>query len=759
MANDDRKPSTIFIEAPPGSPRGLGDLIERTLLRMLSVFYNRAAQPISETLEWGLELLIEAIEEALIDTNKGMIQDVMSGLPSDSPVIGYLESLIRTPSIAGIAALGGFASTMGSSAAGNMLSVLMRPLGYELDSELNTARLDPGAAIAAIWRGVLDRTTAVDQLADLGWSGAAVGVWDAILRPVTSERDSLTLWLREEISGIGLRDRLEYLGYEAQAIGDMKTVVRPLTGPDDLRTLMLREIISSGAFVNRLGHHGYTDGQVDEFLALSARLLAGGDIVELYRRGVIGEGTLVQRLAHHGYEPAQVSEIAEVGRPLTGLGELTSLFWREMIEEGGYAERIGQHGYDEGQIAEFVELSKRIPGPGDLVGMAVREAFSPEIVEEYQYLAEFPPEFAEWMVKQGYEEEWAEKYWIAHWRLPSLSMAYEMFHREIITEPELNRLFAISDIAPFWRPKLREAAYRPLTRVDVRRMYQLGVLTIGAVYRSYLDLGYSPENAEYMTLFTERYVGEGEREVTKTDILAAYRAGVLGRGDANELLTAIDYSGAWAEYFLLVEDAKIEAALLSAEIAAVKAQYIAGTIDRSDVFVALGAWDMPDRQIRALLKLWDVIKAGKINLPTASQLESFLKQDIIGEGTYREQMARRHYPAEAIGFFLQEIRFQMQEAAIAEEERAREEQLKIQRKEVKSEYEIERSRLNVEIAELKTALAENMVQLGIIVDWEIIEQLLRQNDQLKLRIKELEEDKARVKLALASQLAGMIVPA
>ena len=53
-----------------------------------------------------------------------------------------------------------------------------------------------------------------------------------------------------------------------------------------------------------------------------------------------------------------------------------------------------------------------------------------------------------------------------------------MLHRGVIDTAELDMLLRAQDVMPFWRDRLTAIAYRPLTRVDVRRMYKQGVLNV-----------------------------------------------------------------------------------------------------------------------------------------------------------------------------------------------------------------------------------------------------------------------------------------
>jgi len=153
----------------------------------------------------------------------------------------------------------------------------------------------------------------------------------------------------------------------------------------------------------------------------------------------------------------------------------------------------------------YKELAYQIPPVADIITMAVREAFTPAIAARFGQYEDLPTEFVEWVQKKGLSKEWAERYWAAHWSLPSPQQGFEMLHRGVIGVDDLNMLMRALDIMPFWRDKLTQIAFRPLSRVDVRRMFALGVLDVGGVRKAYTDLGYNDYNANLMTNFTIKY--------------------------------------------------------------------------------------------------------------------------------------------------------------------------------------------------------------------------------------------------------------
>jgi hypothetical protein len=258
-------------------------------------------------------------------------------------------------------------------------------------------------------------------------------------------------------------------------------------------------------------------------------------------------------------------EIASIqGQTLLNREDLSQARWRKLDVD--IDQMLSRHGY--GPVAKEViaKLDERIPGPQDLVRMAIREAFNPPLAEALGFTAEFgeQTDFIDWLKKQGYDQEWARKYWIAHWDLPSISQGIELFQRRIITEQQLFELMKALDIPQAWRTRIRDVAYNPLTRVDTRRMYQQGVLGEEEVYWSYRDLGYNDVNARRLTEFTKKlYPGDEDVAIKEMQDQAAntfregYRRHVLSREEALDYLVQAHYSPDVAEYLLTLDDVKL----------------------------------------------------------------------------------------------------------------------------------------------------------------------------------------------------------
>jgi len=327
------------------------------------------------------------------------------------------------------------------------------------------------------------------------------------------------------------------------------------------------------------------------------------------------------------------------------------LWLRGVLSDDEMFMRMRELGYTDTRIKEVIQGWSIIPGPTDLFHLVAKEAFEPEFVEKMGYADEFPVEQVEWLRKQCISEEWAKKYWYAHWETPSIQMGYEMLHREdpdrpgrsIISIDELNMLYKTVEIPPYWRDKLTKIAYAPYTRVDVRRMHDMGVLTDAQLIQSYKDLGYDQEHAEKMAEFTVKYNQGADKELTKGQILTGYKEKILTRADALTLLTDLDYPEAMAEYFILTEDYKEAKDLQDDIIANIKDRYQNNLADEFTTRSRLNSLNLTGERIAVLMDRWKIKKLIDVKLPSKTDLDKFLAAKIITLDTYRVEMDRLGY--------------------------------------------------------------------------------------------------------------------
>lgn len=232
----------------------------------------------------------------------------------------------------------------------------------------------------------------------------------------------------------------------------------------------------------------------------NAMLMIQGSLV----RGMTEE-TIIDLISRGGIHPDYAHDYLDAVLTKPASIDIISYELRRDPSLSNLSNELKRIGIHDNYHALYKELAYQIPPVADIITMAVREAFTPAIAARFGQYEDLPSEFVEWVGKKGLSKEWAERYWAAHWSLPSPQQGFEMLHRGVIGEGDLDMLMRALDIMPFWRDKLTQIAYRPLTRVDVRRMYALGVIDVSGVRKAYTDLGYNEYNANLMTNFTIKY--------------------------------------------------------------------------------------------------------------------------------------------------------------------------------------------------------------------------------------------------------------
>jgi len=423
---------------------------------------------------------------------------------------------------------------------------------------------------------------------------------------------------------------------------------------DDIHTLYRRGIIEEPELRYRLSEIGWRDTPLEREIQIgwsipNAMLLVQGNLF-----AVADNEKILKDIQHADIHPdyAQTYLDAVLTKPATT--DLISYMLRmnpDMPDAERELKRIGIH---PDYIDVYKTLAHPIPPVADIITMAVREAFSPEIAERFGQYEDFPPEFEQYAAQKGLTKEWASRYWAAHWNLPSPTQGFDMLHRGIIDVETLNTLLRAQDVMPFWRDKLIQIAYRPLTRVDVRRMYREGILDEGEVYEAYKIAGYDDRNAERMAKFTVKQTLSTLSKFSSTDIIKAYVSRMISRSDADALLQEIGIRGEDAQYIISTADYKRQWDLTDSRIKGIKNLYSKFVYDDNEARDKLAALNLPAEQINVLMEQWFYdIKGEAVATWTTAQTLSFLKKGLINRTRAITELKLNGYDDEHISIYLQ----------------------------------------------------------------------------------------------------------
>lgn len=306
--------------------------------------------------------------------------------------------------------------------------------------------------------------------------------------------------------------------------------------------------------------------QVQQEVAKQIRqsLLTPADLVDGFIKGDITPQRFQSDLEQQGYTQERIDLMVAVSRRPPDVGTALAGWLRGLVDEDTldatlHANRLR---------AEDARLLKQvvffIPPASDLIRMAVREVFSPDTRERFGMDEGFPEEFATFAAQQGISEEWARNYWAAHWALPSATQGFEMLHRRVIESDDLDMLLKALDVMPFWRDKLTQIAYSPLTRVDLRRMHALGLMTDDELQLKYQDLGYNEDDASMLVAFTIAYNAVENQlpdelvGLTRTSVLNMFEDGIIPREQAVKLLIDMGHGPDAAELYVDQRELDVE---------------------------------------------------------------------------------------------------------------------------------------------------------------------------------------------------------
>lgn len=394
------------------------------------------------------------------------------------------------------------------------------------------------------------------------------------------------------------------------------------------------------------------------------RLPTIDQLASLRRKGLLDENTYFDNAERLGYDRNYSKHFYGLTEQPLSVGDYIALYRREKLSYAQLTSKLLTLGLTQEDITNALSATEYFPPPSDLVSFAVRDAYSQDIVNRFQLLEGLPQRFLDEAKKSGMPTDMAKLYWSAHWRLPSATQGFEMFHRGLIAQDDLNSLLQALDYSPFWRDKLTKLSYRTLTRVDVRRMYKLGVLDEEKVAKSYRDIGYSPEDADAMTAFTVKYEQSEGEGLTRESVLSAFRNDYITELEAVEYLQLLGMGKDVIQFYINLTNSQKDMADLTELADYLRQNYLSGNITMEQAvqeFISNGA---PQALIQSFqMKLRTRALQRVKNVPK-NDLDNWLKLGIIDESDYSSKMTALGYSENDIVLYMQEYTIENPDGAV-----------------------------------------------------------------------------------------------
>lgn len=399
-----------------------------------------------------------------------------------------------------------------------------------------------------------DLDALISDLSDPAPGAAAIALAPVLFIMAAAASTAIGQVVAEAMEGISVTVRREFRAHFAD--------------PQSAALAAIKGTAPEGAIEAAYSAAGLSREQFNVLLGALAQYPDTSAIVASVLRGTMSPDQAEELLRKQGYVDGSLNIFLDAARAIMTPGEVLEALNRGLISEEAARGELRARGFNDAQINTILAMRFTIPGVSDLIRMMVRDAFNEEVVKRYGYDEDFPEAILEWTRKQGLPDTFTRAYWRAHWELPSPTQGFEMLHRGVISIEDLRTLLKIADYPPFWRDKLIQISYNPITRVDIRRMYRLGLLDFQDLVERYKHLGYTEEDARALAEFTAKYEQTDvenllDRLTTRTQnaIERAYAKGKIDRQKARDMLVRIGMSEDLVDQVLAIVDFERELAV------------------------------------------------------------------------------------------------------------------------------------------------------------------------------------------------------
>jgi len=392
--------------------------------------------------------------------------------------------------------------------------------------------------------------------------------------------------------------------------------------------------------------------------------------------GKITEEIFEKDLLSQGYAKEKHSVIYDYYKPK--LSPTVLLEAEKRIEKLDYdvTQGLKDAGFNDKEIKILRELSWAYPSPTDFIRFAVRDVFTTDRETQEALSAEFPEDIVRYAEKAGMRKDVLMWYWKAHWELPSPSQVYEMLHRlnpdvlavrgEAYKEMglDLTKLETTKETVEFylkqadydkrWRQRLLAISYNPLTRVDLRRIYELGLIDDNELLARLMEIGYTKKDAQLMLEFYKTFRQEEARTFAKTEIKYLLYYGIINETEAKVMLERLGYTEEDAKTMIELWKVKLAEKDMREIQKFVRDAYALGKITREEAERILREAGLSEEVIGVVLDKEDKRRLKSQKLPSASTVVNWLKLGVITEEKARKILRSINVKEEYIEYYIKE---------------------------------------------------------------------------------------------------------
>lgn len=380
----------------------------------------------------------------------------------------------------------------------------------------------------------------------------------------------------------------------------------------------------------------------------------------------------------NNYIDTDYERVASAARTKLRESELISLRARGHINDAEFSRRVRELGYLDGnEPSELWELSKQLPAVQDIIRFMVRDADDPNIVQRFnlddQFQAKFGGQLREWAENQRIPEKVMQYVWRSHWQIPSPTQLFEMLRRLSrlpqgdpghVSESDIRTALVQQDIAPFWVDKYIALAYRPLTRVDARRLLERGIISEEQAVEAWQDLGYTQEKATNLVSLADSIA---RVRASKHPGIKRYAKGEINRVQLEQLL---ELDGIGRKYLpTALQKANIEtnAARQKQCVAAIRKRYLMGELTDSQLITELAGQTLDIEQVEQLSEAFGCERSARGKRASGSVLCRWYEEGLISKLDFFTRLSNLGWDSDDATRFIRHCEIRIERKLAAEE--------------------------------------------------------------------------------------------
>lgn len=366
-------------------------------------------------------------------------------------------------------------------------------------------------------------------------------------------------------------------------------------------------------------------------------------LIDMWYKTPSVRAEVTDTFAKHGLNDTDISRFVDLKENVFGFGEIFKLFFREEIPEGQAKLRLNKIRYNDNDFEKLKIVATTFPSVQDEIQFAVKEAYDDSFADTFGADNDFPQEFGEALKKLGYTSKGAALFWRQHWGLFSPQTMVEMWHREAINEEELDKGLKANDILPFFREAFKKITFSLFTRVDIRRLYEIGEKNEDEVIAHHKKIGYDAEDSLSLTALVLDQYSPNDKELSKSEVLNLFKHKEFTREQTSQALQAINFNADVAENVILSFELKELDKKRTKKRSYLKKAYVQRLLIDEDIRAELIDLGYNIEYVQDIFDDWNIDRLLALKQLSIGQLEKALKKGVIDINQVANYLLKLNY--------------------------------------------------------------------------------------------------------------------